>query len=138
MINGFLMRPQGKNYILINDVLYFKTKHTQNISSLITASFNYKSLEQFYLAKSLAEDYFRLSLTDEDYLLKCVLNECSGLAFFRTNKLDEYTRMQVFLACCEMVSSFSIRPSNLSCKQKIFYDALLSHDFRAWELAAHM
>lgn len=136
MINGFLMRPQASKLINISDVLYFKHDHSENISKKLWSPKNYQCLEQIYLTKSLIKNYRELGLTDEDYLFARALNECSALAVTRTKKLDINTRKQIFLACNEIITSFNCNPEKLSYKQRIFYDAIISKDFRAWELAA--
>lgn len=136
MINVFLMQSQAHIAINIKDVLYIKNAHSGNAASKLWSSKNYQCLEQIYLAKSLIQNYRELGLADEDYLFARSIDECSGLAVNRTKKLDIDTRKQIFLACNKIITSFKCNPSKLTPKQKMFYEAIISKDFRAWELAA--
>ena len=138
MINSFIIRPQAHKSVIIQDVLYIKNRHSNNATQKVFSSSNYKCLEQIYLAKSLVEDYRKLGINDENYLFVRTLNELSFWTMDRTSGLDENTRKQVFLACHEIMSSFKHKPSGLSRKQQIFYDAIMSKDFTAWNLAAKL
>lgn len=138
MINGFLIRPQTKKLSLVPNVLCFKNKHSGNLSNIVELSTDYHCLDQIYLAKSLIQDYYKLGFHDEDYIFRCALNEFSNLGVSRTQRLDIDTRKQILLACHEIMSSFKHVPSGLSAKQQIFYDAIMSKDFTAWNMAAKL
>ena len=120
----------------IDDVLYFYWIHGSNTS--IIGQLSYRCLDHIYLAMGLLRDYYRLGFSDKDYVSRFLFRECSEIVVGRTSKLDEYTRKQIFLACHEVISSFKLTPSNLTPKQQIFYDAIMSKDFTAWNLAAKL
>ena len=88
MINNFIIRPQAKSIIDIEEVLYYKNSTKNNASKKIWKADEYKCLEHVYLVKSLAKDYFSLGLTDRTYLFERIMTECSTLAVVRTKKLD--------------------------------------------------
>lgn len=138
MINVFLMYPQANFITNIHDILYYKNTHSKNATKVYWSSEQYQCLEQIYLPKFLIDDYHKLGLKDDDYLSRRVLTEFSTLAVFRTYRLDDFTRKQIFLACHEILSSFKHKPSGLSWKEEIFYNAIIHKDFKAWNLAARV
>ena len=138
MINPFIFKPLSIISTTIQDILYFKTEHSNNLTRNVEYSASYHTLDGLYLAMGLIHDYYKLHIYDEDYIFICTLNELAVWTMNRTAKLDENTRKQVFLACHEIMSSFKHKPSGLSRKQQIFYDAIMSKDFTAWNLAAKL
>ena len=140
MINNFVLRPQAKYIIDIKDVLYFKNSTRNNASKKIWKSANYKSIEHVYLVRALIRCYRKLGLTDNKYLFERVLRECSALAVNRTADLDLETRKLVFLACNDLVLDVLDKKdiSELTKKDKVFYEAIMGKDYSKWLLAARL
>ncbi len=84
----------------------------------------------------LAEDYKLLGLTDKDYLATRLIIECSRLMVSRTEKLDQSTQFQVFLACNHLFEKNGISAGQFSGRERLTADAILNKDFSAWKLAA--
>ena len=140
MINNFVIKPQARKVIEINEVLYYKVSTNTNASKKIWKSTNYKSLEHIYLIQALIECYLKLGLKNKEYLFMRVLKECSSLAVNRTKDLDPETRMQAFQACCAMLKEVQsgIYSQSLSKKDKLFYQALIQRDYSLWIIAANL
>lgn len=140
MINNFIIRPQAKTSIDLEEVLYYKNSTKDNASKKTWKADEYKCLEHIYLIKSLAKDYATLGLTDNAYLFERIMTECSTLAVARTNKLDLETRKHVFLACCKLVEKYECECDFYKKNNKMqqFYKAFKNMDFKAWELASKL
>ena len=136
MINSFLLTPLSTKTVDINIPVLVRNDRDGSLSKVQLSTFTYKSLEQLYLVMSLIEDYKTLGLTDESYLHKRIMRECSLLMVRRTDKLDEETKKQVFLACNKIFIDNRIKPTEFSGPDRIFTEAILAKDYAAWKMAA--
>lgn len=136
MINSFLLTPlSGKTVDLEVPVIIYKNAEG-SLSKVQISAVSYKSLEQLYLVMSLIKDYKTLGLTDEAYLHRRIMKECSRLMVRRTEKLDEATRKQVFLACSRIFEENEIKSTEFSGIDRIFADVIINRDYAAWKMAA--
>lgn len=135
MINSFLLTPLSRKTIDIDLPVINHNYVEGSLSKVQLSSVNYKSLEQLYLVMSLIEDYRLLGLTDESYLHNRILHECSGLMVRRTQKLDEETKKQVFLACNRIFVENGIMAEEFTGVDRIFAEAILKKDYAAWKMA---
>lgn len=136
MINGFLLTPLSGKTVDVNMPVIIHNYNKGSLSKLQLSTTTYKSLEQLFLVISLIEDYKALGLTDEAYLHKRIMNECSRLMVRRTEKLDEGTKKQVFLACNRIFTENEIKAREFSGVDRIFADAIINKDYAAWKMAA--
>jgi|GEM_PF-6574782 len=135
MINNFLLTPLSRKTIDMNVPVIIHNYVEGSLSKVQLSSVTFKSLEQLYLVISLVEDYRTLGLTDEAYLHKRILHECSGLMVRRTQKLDEGTKKQVFLACNRIFVENGIRAEEFTGVDRFFAEAILKKDYTAWKMA---
>ncbi len=96
----------------------------------------YKCLEQLYLVINLIKDYKELGLSDESYLHKRILIECSRLMVRRIEKIDEDTQKQVFLACNRLFYENDIKIEEFSGLDRSFAKAIIYKDYSAWKMVA--
>ena len=136
MINSFLLTPLSEKTIDINVPVIIHNYVEGSLSKVQLSTVTYKSLEQLYLVMRLIDDYRKLGLTDEDYLHKRIMKECSRLMVRRTEKLDDRTRKQIFLACNRIFSENEIKAGEFSGVDRIFADAIINKDYAAWKMAA--
>ena len=136
MINSFLLTPlSGKTVDIKVPVIIYN--HVEgSLSKVQLSAVTYKSLEQLYLVMGLIEDYRTLGLTDESYLHKRIMHECSRLMVSRTEKLDNETKKQIFLACSKIFTTEGIKVTEFSGIDRIFANAIINKDYAAWRMAA--
>ena len=136
LIYSFLLTPlSGKTVDLEVPVIIYKNAEG-SLSKVQISAVSYKSLEQLYLVMSLIKDYKTLGLTDEAYLHRRIMKECSRLMVRRTEKLDEATRKQVFLACSRIFEENEIKSTEFSGIDRTFADVIINRDYAAWKMAA--
>lgn len=136
MINSFLLTPLSGKTVDINVPVIIYNSAKGSLSKVQLSTVSYKSLEQLYLVMSLIEDYRTLGLTDESYLHRRIMHECSQLMASRTEKLDDEIKKQVFLACSRIFSREGIKITEFSGIDRIFADAIINKDYTAWRMAA--
>ena len=136
MINLFLVVPLAKKVTEINDYVIYHNDVEGSASKIQNKAKNYKALEQLYLVMSLTEDFYKIGLTDKDYLSKRLITECGRLMVNRTSQLDEDTQKQVFLACNQLFLDNEIEPGTFAGVDKLFANAIINKDFTAWKMAA--
>ena len=136
MINSFLLTPLSEKTIDIKVPVIIHNYVEGSLSKVQLSTVTYKSLEQLYLVMKLIDDYRKLGLTDEDYLHKRIMKECSQLMVRRTEKLDDRTRKQIFLACNRIFTENEIKAREFSGVDRIFADAIINKDYAAWKMAA--
>ena len=138
MIQLFLIVPQAKTTIPIDNVTLYYNDTEGSASKLQARARNPKSLEQLYLVMSLTEDYKKLQLTNRAWLSERLVAECSKLMVRRTEGLDELTRKQVFLACHKLFCDEQVDPTQFSGVPRLFAEAIVKKDYAAWKLAAKL
>lgn len=136
MINNFLLTPLSWKTVDINIPVIIHNNVKGSLCKVQISSGTYKSLEQLYLLISLIKDYKALGLKDESYLHNRIMIECSSLMVIRTERLDEDTKKQVFLACNWIFKTNEIRAEEFTGVDRIFAEAILKKDYAAWKMAA--
>lgn len=136
MINSFLLTPLSGKTVDISVPVIIHNYVKGSLSKVQLSAVTYRSLEQLYLVMSLIEDYKTLGLTDEIYLHKRIMNECSCLMVRRTERLDEGTKKQVFLACNKIFVENGINAAEFSGSDRLFADAIINKNYVVWKMAA--
>lgn len=136
MINSFLLTTLSEKTVDISVPVIIHNYVEGSLSKVQLSAVTYRSLEQLYLVMSLIEDYKTLGLTDEAYLHKRILHECSRLMVRRTERLDEVTKKQVFLACNKIFEENGIKAVEFSGVDRLFADSIINKDYVAWKMAA--
>lgn len=105
MIMVMLLFRLCKRIAVIHDHLYHKTIHETNASKILWNARNIKSVEKYWLARSLSEYASKqLNLKDDEYLYHSLLYEFRGV-YFSTRGLPVKVKKALFSLCSSYIKS---------------------------------
>jgi len=118
---------------IIDDVLYYKTVHSNNASKVLWRKGNIKSADQYWLAKSLSDYVLSDKNVSKNLVYNVLLREWSLLLYIRTFALDTKLRKEIFLLCASYLASLKNESIVFYAKDnKIFSKIFSKRSFLRW------
>lgn len=134
MITGFLLIPQSRKTMYVNETLYYKVSHNNNAGKILWNSQNSKCIDDWYLIKSLCDSYTELGLDNKEYLFKNTLNECGGLLAKRVGNIDVDCQIQIFVEAHDLLIELYSDHFELDKKSMRIFEIFKKLDFSGWKL----
>ena len=137
MITRMLLMRQANKIVIIGKALYNKTIHETNASKVVWKNQNIKAVDQYYLAKQLADySIYNLSKSIDNLLYNVLLTEWSHYLWVRTRGLNKTIRNSVFVLASDYIkhlhSQANIKTFNK--KLQIVAKAFLNRNYVQWKL----
>lgn len=134
MITRVLLMRVAKRIECISECLYYYVVHNTNASKTVWKEKGYKFLDQFYLAKSLAEyGNQTFGLTNDQTLYRTLLYELGTVLWLRTRHLKIKDCRKIFKIAAQYM--VSIRPVTIHCKsqlERVYDKTFLNCNFAQW------
>ena len=135
MITRMLLMRITNTFAVVSQTLYNKTIHQANASKILWKNGNIKAVDQFYLAKRLAE-YGKegLGLQPDDLLINTLLTEWSRFLWTRTRGLNHQVQQAVFSLASDYIVSIGEPSVFYSEELKKIFLSFCKKDYYRWKL----
>lgn len=136
MICRLVMMRILKRIVIIQDIIYYKCNRDDSLSVHQLGNMaDTQMIDQYWLAKSLIEYTNKhLGYTINDSQYRQLIYEWSCLFWQRTRKLNKKCRKVVFQLASAYIRGLHYKCRALTTSEKIQEQALVSGNFRIWEL----
>lgn len=127
-IISMLIAPSAKHIVTIPNLVYYYTINPKSITH--TQNGNPKTIDSFYVTRSLLADQERIMQNDPsfDYPFEKIFTQIAN-NWHRTFSLGLVIESAIFILTCEMLNKRFPSPLPLNPKYKELYNSLINKDF---------
>ncbi|MCI6266621.1 MAG: glycosyltransferase [Erysipelotrichaceae bacterium] len=135
MIMRMIIMRKLKNFVYINNCLYYYCNHTNNISKKVQKVNDVRCLDQLYLLQELLK-VSKNDINEPISLYKNTLYELGVILWLRTKKLDKKIKKSAFIVACDIMDKLNDKEVVLNYNEKLFKRAFKTKNYLLWNLNA--